>query len=450
QRIQQFRWVEWSLIVLMLFAYMGLAARPGKVFDEGLYYTQFIRWTQEFGVVPGLGNLHTRLGFNSHWHLLQASVSWPGTVQHDLNAQLWVLLGFGAIFHLRRIRTRSRALFSRFWVLMMLLSPLWFNFLTAPTADYPLAVLTWLLIWLYLRRASLLLLTILAIWGLTIKLSGGLLLLIPLLAWWQKGSRRWQLIPSLIGVSTMLITPWMIRNIILHGYLIFHVPFSAVGVEWQVPAEVVAEERSAIKAWARLPGGKDWWLTADQPLIEWLPNWWRMQVPEQQAGILLSLILGIFSLGRSTLRRIQGIPFSKDALVIGILVLNWLFWFTQAPDPRFGLGAIWGIPLIFLAYWPKWDHRMGRQALHILMVGALLIMFRNVEKGLTHPIQSAPFHHPDTQIISVPGGSLHLSQDKRGCFDAALPCIHVRPDGIGFRGQSVQEGFIHQKKNPDP
>lgn len=33
--------------------------------DTGLYHAQAIRWIEEYGVVPGLGNLHSRFAYNS-------------------------------------------------------------------------------------------------------------------------------------------------------------------------------------------------------------------------------------------------------------------------------------------------------------------------------------------------------------------------------------------------
>ena len=33
--------------------------------DTGLYHAQAIRWIEEYGVVCGLGNLHSRFAYNS-------------------------------------------------------------------------------------------------------------------------------------------------------------------------------------------------------------------------------------------------------------------------------------------------------------------------------------------------------------------------------------------------
>ena len=41
-------------------------------YDTDLYHAQIIRWYNEYGTAPGVGNLHSRLAFNSLWHALAA------------------------------------------------------------------------------------------------------------------------------------------------------------------------------------------------------------------------------------------------------------------------------------------------------------------------------------------------------------------------------------------
>ncbi|MDR1863585.1 MAG: hypothetical protein LBQ67_06670, partial [Treponema sp.] len=65
-----------SLLFLLgincLFAYSGII--PHVNYDTDLYHAQTIRWLNEYGTVPGLGNLHSRLGFNSSWHTFAALI----------------------------------------------------------------------------------------------------------------------------------------------------------------------------------------------------------------------------------------------------------------------------------------------------------------------------------------------------------------------------------------
>ena len=64
--------IFWGLLFL-IFAYGG--SRGYLHFDSGLYHAQAIRWIEEYGVVPGLANLHCRLAYNSSAFLLTALYS---------------------------------------------------------------------------------------------------------------------------------------------------------------------------------------------------------------------------------------------------------------------------------------------------------------------------------------------------------------------------------------
>ncbi|MEJ5224399.1 MAG: hypothetical protein WHV44_08075 [Anaerolineales bacterium] len=82
----------WALLALFLLAVLHNAALPVSNFDIGLYHAQSIQWLEKFPAVPGLANLHERLGFNSNW----------------FGANAWSGLGF---LHLADFRPASAALF---------------------------------------------------------------------------------------------------------------------------------------------------------------------------------------------------------------------------------------------------------------------------------------------------------------------------------------------------
>ena len=58
--------VIWTILVL---AYTAL---PSNYLDDGLYYSQSIRWFEEYGIVKGLANLDINLGQASLLHLISA------------------------------------------------------------------------------------------------------------------------------------------------------------------------------------------------------------------------------------------------------------------------------------------------------------------------------------------------------------------------------------------
>ena len=65
-----------GLVLLMAYG----TSRGYMHVDTGLYHAQAIRWIEEYGVVPGLGNLHSRFAYNSAAFPLCAvySMRWLG------------------------------------------------------------------------------------------------------------------------------------------------------------------------------------------------------------------------------------------------------------------------------------------------------------------------------------------------------------------------------------
>ena len=75
--------VIYLIVMFLLFAYGG--SRGYLHFDSGLYHAQAIRWIEEYGVVPGLANLHCRLAYNSSAFVLTALYSMEFLVGQSLH-----------------------------------------------------------------------------------------------------------------------------------------------------------------------------------------------------------------------------------------------------------------------------------------------------------------------------------------------------------------------------
>ena len=74
---------------------------PGNP-DTGLYHAQTIRWIETFPAVPGLGNLHSRLAYNSSWLTLNALFSFAflgGQSYHPLPGLIVLVITCAQIPH---------------------------------------------------------------------------------------------------------------------------------------------------------------------------------------------------------------------------------------------------------------------------------------------------------------------------------------------------------------
>lgn len=107
------------LAVLVLLMAYG-TSRGYMHVDTGLYHAQAIRWIEEYGVVPGLGNLHSRFAYNSAAFPLcaiygmrwMAGGSWTESM-HAVQGFLALLVGIQCC-GLGRLAKRKRVLVSDF------------------------------------------------------------------------------------------------------------------------------------------------------------------------------------------------------------------------------------------------------------------------------------------------------------------------------------------------
>ncbi len=182
----------WKVLVfLALFAAtLCLTVEYASQYDTGLYHAQSIRWIEEYGAVPGLGNLHNRLAYNSAFFCLQALFGLKFAVNqslHTLNGFLvFVMLFYGIstsnVFGKKRMAASD-------WMKLGLVTYLcttevnWT--MSSPGSD--ISVLT-LVLYICVKWCEALeekqdvrefgLLSLLAVWAVTLKLSAGAMVIL--------------------------------------------------------------------------------------------------------------------------------------------------------------------------------------------------------------------------------------------------------------------------------
>ena len=82
------------------------------LFDSGMYHVPFVNWAKAYPIVPGLANLHGRLGFNPASLLFAAMVDvgpWVNGSQHVVNGFLVALYALQALRNAATLRPDSPA-----------------------------------------------------------------------------------------------------------------------------------------------------------------------------------------------------------------------------------------------------------------------------------------------------------------------------------------------------
>ncbi len=59
--------LQYVFVISCILLFIVLGSQKSVNIDTQLYHLQIIRWTNEYGTVPGLANLYPRLGLGSNW-----------------------------------------------------------------------------------------------------------------------------------------------------------------------------------------------------------------------------------------------------------------------------------------------------------------------------------------------------------------------------------------------
>jgi len=446
------------LILILLFSLETATRRPNNP-DTNLYHAQAIHWLESFPVVPGLGNLHGRLAFNSIWFIDNAfySLVWlTGQSLHVISGFYFFLFSAFALTIIARSEDRDNKISLTALLIIFFAFQFLAGDISSPGTDTPTALTVWLVLLIALSKENLmkdserfLLLILLPIFAVTIKLSSVLILLIPL-GFFIKGlgdknhkSSKW--ITLLTG---FILIPYLIRNIVQSGYLLY--PFPTLDIfqfAWKVPISRVIEERDAILVWGRLPG-QPIKAVLDMPIWTWLPAWFNELTLTRRLIAILTAASPLFfvfnTLTFKTTRTYQ--------LLHSVFIIGSYFWLLTSPDFRFGFSFL--IPTIILSLLPFFqileNFYSGFNAGLVKISTYALIFFvlftfastLEMESVLSRAVIPRDYDQVKTQPCDLDDLQIYCSVEYNACSYHDFPCIPQQKDWVHLLGNELREGFF--------
>ncbi len=347
-------------ILFLLWAYFS--SRGYMAYDSDLYHAQSIRWMEEYGVVPGLGNLHERFAYNSAAFAVNAlySMKWLlGRSLHTVSGFFALLLSataleLGRTWKEKKLRLADYAIIGAVYYLVTI-----WDEVTAPSSDYLIMctlffiVIKWLLC--LERDCSAAgeklvpygLLCVAGVYALTLKLTAGLILLLvikPAVSLIR--GKRWREILLYLGLGLLVCLPWMARTVVISGWLLY--PFPALdlfSVDWKMPAGPIAVDAAQIKTWGRALYDAR---LVDLPMRQWFPGWFsttlsgmeKLLILGDLACILLFVIYAVFSLVKKRKENLDVL------LVLATVISSYAFWQYSAPILRYGYAYVLLVDLL--------------------------------------------------------------------------------------------------------
>lgn len=451
----------WALASLGLGLWLAnRATGPVVPFDAGLYHLSALRWTSEYPIVLGLGNLHDRLALNISYILYLAGLGvgpWQGMASNVGPGLLLWVAGAHSLFHLIQLfagkgPTKADVFFA---VLIVPLVRLGFQYGSSPSPDlavfvfgYSLAWGLWRILDLPAERrpgpADAFLLLALCAAGLTVKAS-----LVPLAAgaalvaiavWNRNGHwavgfspRQWA---CLAGLVTILPGLWLVRGVVLSGYPLFPTPVLRLSVPWAVPHDRTVEMSRWVMSWARAPGKTPQEVLGDG---QWLWPWVHGVVSVENRRFDVLYPLALAALGLASAVRLRGTTASSTPWRFLLPpAVGGLFWFLVAPDPRLSGVNLWwlgaGAAALGLGRVVVSTPSLARAASLAVVVG--LVVTHWTEEKLVNPGPMQGFHpmpQPEvTTFITESGLTLFVPQHGSLCWDAPLPCTPSPDRGLNL------------------
>lgn len=442
--------------------------------DTGIYHAQAIRWIETYPAVPGLGNFHTRLAYNSSWLVLNAlfSFSFLGVQSfHLVPASLTLIavldFSYGAISWIKGQSTFGNILRTFFLPLTFFVLG---SQISSPGTDLPVILSIWIILAAWLDQISedgeKRDLTSIGIFGIAVSLISIKLSAAPILilaVWiWVRNIKRPQVLAKLTGLAVVILLPWFSRNIILSGYLIYPFPYiDLFQVDWKIPSEVARDEIQVINAWARDPGASVQEVLA-QPFLSWIRLWFIEKTRNQQI-ILIAAALSIFIFGVGLFACQKKEPCMAQRfkpLIIGYVTMagGSVFWLLTAPDIRFGYGFLLGMLFIALTQWVFLiEKNLGRLVnlfRNVVIVGLIgyqaFFLFQSFDSKTLNERILFPLDYPDLPSEPCPLGNGQVwcagAEAWTQCWYDPFPCIPQVNDWAELRGLEFRDGFRPKPK----
>jgi hypothetical protein len=479
---------RWLLLLGIAFALLLALRSCGlcEYYDTGLYGASSVRWIQTYPSVPGLANLHGRLGFNSSVFLCIAALGqgpWKDLGFHlftgFLLSALWATL-LPACARVLRLAAASPA----DWFHSILAVPAFFwttrSRIVGTQTDEPAAVVALVAAGILFADLSqyspqdrpnpqpsrLVLAATLFSLAVTFKESTAVF---AFFAWCLVFRRIWQTLAptrqrrlhlaAALASSAVLLLPWFARSIILSGYPLFPATIFAFPVPWKTPLSAARRYALGVQSWGRGPDSH----FVDTRGLHWL-GLWLHQALRNRPSFQVPMAIGLTGLAIALATRFRGGAKPRPAYPWLSLLLpglaGILFWFAASPDPRFAQFAIWTTAatlgawsIVYLDFQCPPSHTrpahtgMALAALFLSLIWCLISFgWKEPLSALRGVQQPPPLPKPALVLKrTLSGLAVYVPAQGNQCWDAPLPCTPYFDESLRLRdASSVRWGFTSE------
>lgn len=450
------------LVGVIILVFSILSCQRAIHADTDGYHAQSIRWIEEYGVVKGLGNLYHRFAYNSAFLCLQALFSWKFLVGQSMHVMNGFLCCIMFLYGVQGLLKRNKSLLGnmfRILLLLFIVAHQSISVMSSPNTDtFALLLVVFVLSkWCDLLEQKEIspipyaLLSVLAFFAISVKLSTALLVFFsvkPLCSLIKE--RKWRMIVFFMVLVAFVLFPFLCRNLLISGYLIYPYKFSDLfDVCWKMNPFMVECDKREIVAWGRALYDIN---KSDYHLWQWFPVWWKSQDIWLKVMTVLNIILCIPGIGL-TCKYVMDKDFD-EALLIAEIVIMPLGWFFTAPLQRYGIVFLFLLPVYFMGLFTekcKIEKTLNMaKAMPIILCGILLVIeVKNVE---SIPLKRSSYYvKRECEMIEWNGISVYLPIENGYMGYYYFPSTQHKEvlSVIQLIGTTVKDGFMVKKEYRD-
>lgn len=449
--------IRYILVIVSILAVTLWTNITPQHYDTYLYHAQAIHWIEDYGVVKGLGNLHFRLAYNSAFMPLQALFSFKCLTGQSLHTVNGFATGAFVTYLVMTVGKKSRICVSDVIKVCSFLYIFYnANHISSPNTDTCalLMVLYIFIKWIeitendksdYLQYGFLCVLTVFAT---SLKLSAGIIVLFAIFpAYWFIKEKKIKYIIGHLVAGIGIITPYLIRNVIISGYLIY--PYEKTGlnfVKWIMPRSILLSDRAEIVAWGR--GNFDTSRNGEH-IWQWIGDWygginilWKVVFPIALMAVIVLMVLIV----REKLWKTD----AAKMMAILSAIIGFVFWMLTAPLPRYGV--VYMIILIGVAVGMILNKVSIKDRTVMAGLGAVIACYLVVFIGYslyTKPLMGTVLNQADysnRQTISndVNGYTVYtpVEGDQTG-YEPFPSAVNVN-NQLCLTGNTIGEGFYNK------
>ncbi|MCB9322675.1 MAG: hypothetical protein H6571_02950 [Lewinellaceae bacterium] len=450
---------------------------PTEIWDEGQYFLPLIRWIETYPAIPGTALFHDRMGYNSAFHMSSAVYSfafWFKGGLYDLNSFLFILINFYFLSGINRILKKNFNYPLHDYLMLFACIALYRQLLTSMDSDYPHVFIGLVLLLLFIEKSDdyslkkwdirAVIILLLSFYLVTVKfLAVYFFLFLGVMLYFQLRQRKLKTIGAAVITGFLFILPWLVRNVILTGYLVYPVyQFDFFNVDWKIPLEMARNNFLYVGEHAKTLVERHTLYydgATNVPVSVWLPEWWNHHATINISAVITAIVFPptiiVLLILLATKFKIMARENIGHIVAIVITMIFLIFWFFQYPNVRFGWAWILFAIVFTLVKTNEQLLRIPWKMIRIVtMILFSLSLFRGTWKSVKeadHVMEFLVSPHEVTQLTNyttkqIGPYEVSMALDMH-CWGQTPPCMpsYYDPLKIVPRGKDIKAGFKLEK-----